>query len=541
MAADLRTSDHHVIVALDSSNHHHGIALVPPPSNDPRDPLRWPRWFKIVALVATAMCNFTGNFAGAGFSVAIVVLEMQFRKSASDVNTLLTFNFLTLGLGNLFWVPFGVKYGKRASLIVSMAMLFAVLCWTAKASTFNSLLAARCLSGFAASAGESIVPGIVNDLFFLHERASMMSIYIIFTTSATALGPLIAGYMVQYSKGSWRDYVWLCAALAGFNLLLLIFLYPESNFNRPSIPHPDTLTEDTETPYTSGEIKGNMKGDTAHLGFVEPGNDQHDTPIGVQHVDHIPVSWSRTCLSFFTVDHHVSLLTVAVRPLVVLIHPAVVWAVFVYGTSLAAQVILIFNLPSFLTPPPYSFSSSAIGLMQVAALIGFFFGMIAGGYLGDIITVKQILRAGGHSFPEQRLMALIPGFVIAPAGCILIAFACSEKLHWVSIAFGFGMVSFGTVYAPNIALTYVIERHQDIAAESLVLINAFKNLVTFLFTYVAVSWIASQGWVQVYMIMFMLVTLATLGAIPSYFWGEEMAARIEATQLHQRYLTNQRK
>ena len=64
------------------------------------------------------------------------------------------FNFLLLGLGNMFWVPIAVKFGKRASLIISMALLFAVLCWTAKAASFNSLLASRCISGFAAAAGE---------------------------------------------------------------------------------------------------------------------------------------------------------------------------------------------------------------------------------------------------------------------------------------------------------------------------------------------------------------------------------------------------
>jgi MFS family permease len=61
---------------------------------------------------------------------------------------------LFLGVGNYFWVPFGVKFGKRAALVVSTLMLFAVLVWTAKTTTFNSLLTARCLSGFAAAAGE---------------------------------------------------------------------------------------------------------------------------------------------------------------------------------------------------------------------------------------------------------------------------------------------------------------------------------------------------------------------------------------------------
>jgi hypothetical protein len=39
-------------------------------------------------------------------------------------------------------------------MLTAMAMLFAVLVWTAKADGYNNLLAARCLSGFAAAAGE---------------------------------------------------------------------------------------------------------------------------------------------------------------------------------------------------------------------------------------------------------------------------------------------------------------------------------------------------------------------------------------------------
>ncbi|KAI5200550.1 hypothetical protein E4T39_05702 [Aureobasidium subglaciale] len=75
----------------------------------------------------------------------------------------------------MIWVPVATVLGKRFSLLVSLAMLFAILCWTAETTTYEGLLAARCLSGFASAAGESIVPGIVADLFFLHERAAMMS------------------------------------------------------------------------------------------------------------------------------------------------------------------------------------------------------------------------------------------------------------------------------------------------------------------------------------------------------------------------------
>ena len=73
----------------------------------------------------------------------------------------------------MIWVPISVKFGKRAVLISSMALLFATQCWCAKASTFNSLLAARCVSGFAAAAGEV---SFCNLNFFLYLILMLMRV-----------------------------------------------------------------------------------------------------------------------------------------------------------------------------------------------------------------------------------------------------------------------------------------------------------------------------------------------------------------------------
>jgi hypothetical protein len=184
--------------------------------------------------------------------------------------------------------------------------------------------------------------------------------------------------------------------------------------------------------------------------------------------------------------------------------------------------------------------------MQVAAIIGFVLACFAGGYVADAITARMIIRQG-RVFPEQRLVSLIPGSVIAPVGCIIVAVACSRQLSWVAVAFGFGMgkqppassrgehpstdkyrgnssASFGTVYAPNIAITYVVESRPKQASEALVSINVFKNLASFLFLYTAVDWVAARGWLEVYMIIFMLVTLSMLLAVPFYFYGSRLRA-----------------
>lgn len=80
-------------VVREAAARHHGLPLLPRPTQDERDPLRWPRALKLAALIATAFVNFTGNFAGAGLSVATPVLQAQFKKTPNEVNSLLTVCF----------------------------------------------------------------------------------------------------------------------------------------------------------------------------------------------------------------------------------------------------------------------------------------------------------------------------------------------------------------------------------------------------------------------------------------------------------------
>lgn len=185
-------------------------------------------------------------------------------------------------------------------------------------------------------------------------------------------------------------------------------------------------------------------------------------------------------------------------------------------------------MSNLLLAPPYLFSTESVGLMQVAAIIGFVVACYGGGSLSDIITGYIVRHSSTQNiWPEQRLISLIPGMAFGPAGCILLAFACGNQLHWSAIAVGFGLVSFGSVYTPNIAITYIVHRNPRDAAKSLVLINVFKNLIAFIFLYVAVEWVNQSGYVQVYMIMFMLNVLVLISAVPLYFFDAKKRRNVE--------------
>lgn len=69
---------------------HQRIQFLPVPTDDIRDPLRWPFWLQLSAILSTSIANFVSNMGGAGLSVSIPLLMQQFHKSQSDATQTLT-------------------------------------------------------------------------------------------------------------------------------------------------------------------------------------------------------------------------------------------------------------------------------------------------------------------------------------------------------------------------------------------------------------------------------------------------------------------
>jgi hypothetical protein len=172
----------------------------------------------------------------------------------------------------------------------------------------------------------------------LHTWLTLISSFVLLISSATAIGPLVAAYMVQYSPGTWRDYVWVSAALAGFNLVVMIIFYPESNFHRSHtvIPEPVPSDRAQESTFADESSPDREKHGASSHSAIEMSR-----PHGVQHVDHVRISWQSVWFSFLKVDSGASFIKVFLHPFVFLSYPSVLWGIFVYGAALSSQVILV--------------------------------------------------------------------------------------------------------------------------------------------------------------------------------------------------------
>jgi MFS family permease len=98
------------------------------------------------------------------FSAAIARIAYFFTTTA-----------LLQGTGNLIWMPFIIKYGRRPVYIISFTCYTVTAIWAGVSKTYASELASRVLMGFFAGAGECVAPLTISDIFFLHERGYYMA------------------------------------------------------------------------------------------------------------------------------------------------------------------------------------------------------------------------------------------------------------------------------------------------------------------------------------------------------------------------------
>jgi MFS family permease len=207
------------------------LVLLPHPSKtDPNDPLRWPRWKKHIAFTSVCAFTFLTNYAIGGLAPAFYKLSLEFNKTQTETSALLLWPILALGVFNFFWVPTANYFGKRPVFVFASLLLCCAYIWGACAQSFKSLLWSNIVAAFAGSSTEALGAATVNDLYFLHERGHMMSIYMNSISGGNTIGPLICGFVVQ--NIGWRWHKWIAVIFTAVNFLAVLFFVPETRYER---------------------------------------------------------------------------------------------------------------------------------------------------------------------------------------------------------------------------------------------------------------------------------------------------------------------
>lgn len=85
---------------------------------------------------------------------------------------------MALGYANLIIVPCSNVFGRRPTILVCGLICILANIWQAKVTSYNSFIGARVISGLGAAANESIMPMVIADVMFLHQRGLWMGLYL---------------------------------------------------------------------------------------------------------------------------------------------------------------------------------------------------------------------------------------------------------------------------------------------------------------------------------------------------------------------------
>ncbi|PNS17491.1 hypothetical protein CAC42_8034 [Sphaceloma murrayae] len=474
------------------------IILQPRPTDNPNDPLNWPSWQKTVnyslacfyAMMVFAFVNATSPTWGP------LADELGF----SDVTLTNTYAIgcATLAIGAPMLIPFALKFGSRPVYVVSSVLQCAISIWAARtqnAADWWGVNATQCWLG---ALSEVLVQITIADVFFVHQRGTMNSIYIWVSNVGQNLAIVAAGF-VTLNMG-WRWVWWFFAIFFGIQFIMFFFGFEETKFlqfqtlhgRSSSISSSDRPTDEKtgsssspSPPTTSSGLDAQemdaaaiRKLSTIHISPSIPRN----TPLQrLKLLTPSPGPWSH----FLRHSYQPFLILVTI--------PGVLFAALCYGILTAWSTVMTTAVSTYMLDAPYSFDAAQIGLMSLAPFIGSTLGSIIVGPVSDAVALRLAKRNNGVYEPEMRFWVFLPFIPFQLAGAWWFAYALDGGSSWAQVAVAYGICNFGSAPIQSLALTYVLDAYNEIVGDALTAITFLRNLFSTIFVFAMPAWIAKVG------------------------------------------------
>ncbi|KAF9875164.1 hypothetical protein CkaCkLH20_07430 [Colletotrichum karsti] len=496
------------------------IIFQPRPSDDPNDPLNWPKSQKVVnfflasfyAMMVFAFISATSPTWGP--------LADELKFSIETLTNTYAIGSATLALGAPMLIPFALKYGSRPVYVLSSIFQFIISIWAAKTQTAGDWWGVNALQCWLGALAEVLIQITIADMFFVHQRGLMNSIYVWAANIGSNLAVVAAGFIT--SNQGWRWVWWWCAIFFGVQIIMFVFGFEETKF--PSHVRGTPLRGDGVVP-ASGEAasikndrddsdEGDEKSRNARNSTEDPmrsssvplmsnestsekdgeGNSSDLTSIHIDPNKRRKTYWQRLSLLRTSPGPWSQFLRHSWQPFLILGSiPGILFCSLTYAILLAWTTVMTTALSVYMLKDPYNFTASQIGLMNLAPFIGQTLGTLVVGPVSDYFALQLTKRNNGIYEPEMRFYVFVPFIPFQLAGAWWFGYALADGKSWVQVAMAFGICNFGSAPLQSIALTYLLDAYNEIIGDALTALTFTRNVLSTIFVFAMPAWIAAVG------------------------------------------------
>ncbi|KAI0151790.1 MFS multidrug transporter [Xylariaceae sp. FL1272] len=451
-------------------------------ADDPRRPMNWPfnkKWCTTFVLSAIAFVQPLAE-------TALTPLEDQISSTLSItqpyqwilVNSLV---LVGIGLSSLFLGPLSELYGRKPMLLAGSISFIVWNTASGGVSSLTQMLVLRLLSGFGASVGDAIAPGVLADIWPVELRGRAFAIFYAAPLFGTGIGPIIGIFVTEALN--WRWVFWITSAASLVTVFAILAFLAESYEPKieQSLRRKARDDESAEAKYRDGRQKSDL------------------TTVMKQNLH---------------------------RPFRMLTTQVIIQLLALYMALLYGIMWLFLFIYPLLWTEQYGQEPRIASLNYLSFGLGMVAGVFIAGFINDAIYSYLKLRFKSSGRPEFRVPAMVIGTICAPAGLLIWGWSGEAKVHWIVPNLGSFVFATGVYICSACVSVYTIDTYTRYAASAVCTNLVLRSLTGAFFPVFAPYLFEKLGFgygATVLAAGFLVIGVLAMGAL--WFFGERLRSR----------------